>query len=175
MSLKTDAYYRIAADEALRRAGLTEPPIAMEALVGALGGRIVLAHMPAFFSAAAVDEDGRTVLVVNAALEECGRRRHLAHLLGHMLAAADDTQDGYPRDTRPDHHIADVIAAELILPAWIVAREATKWFNDHRYLARLFGVSEARDVVEDARARSREDARPRLGLLIRPKWISSEM
>ena len=143
MSLKTDAYYRTVADEALRHTGVVEPPIAMEVVARRLGLPVRLVHLPAFFSAAAINEDGMPVLVVNSALEEAGRRRHLAHLLGHVLAVLDDPQATYPRDGRLDHHEADVIASELILPSWIVVEQAAKWFNDQRYLARLFGVTEA--------------------------------
>ena len=36
------------------------------------------------------------------------------------------------------------------MPADIVAQQAALWFNDHRYLARLFGVSE-REMLERMR------------------------
>ena len=143
MSLKTDAYYRTVADEALRNTGIVEPPITMEAVAMRLGVPVRLVHLPAFFSGAAINEDGMPVLLLNSALEEAGRRRHLAHLLGHVLAVLDDSQATYPREGRLDHHEADVIASELILPSWMVVEQAAKWFNDHRYLARLFGVTEA--------------------------------
>lgn len=150
MSLKTDAYYRTIADEALRQTGIAEPPIAVEEVAGRLGIPVRLVHLPAFFSGATVNEDGMPVLVLNAALDELGRRRHLAHLLGHVLAVLADPEAGYPRNSRPDHHEADVIADELILPSWIVVEQAAKWFNDYRYLARLFGVTEA-EMLEKMR------------------------
>ncbi len=143
MSLKTDAYYRAIADEVLRKAGVTEPPIDVWAVAAWLGVPVHIVRLPAFFSGAAIREAGMPVLVLNAAVEESGRRRHLAHLLGHLLVVLDDPQAGYPRGACLDHHQADVIAGELVLPSWIVAEQAAKWFNDHRYLARLFGVGEA--------------------------------
>ena len=69
------------------------------------------------------------------------RRRALGHLLGHVLVVLDDAQACYPR-TIPDHHVADVVAEEMVLPTIMVAEQAKKWFNDYRYLSRLFGVSE---------------------------------
>jgi Zn-dependent peptidase ImmA (M78 family) len=142
VALKTDAYYRTVADEALRSTGVVEPPIAIDAVALRLGVPVRLVRMPAFFSGAAINEDGMPVLLLNSALEDAGRRRYLAHLLGHVIALLDDPEASYPRDARPDHHEADVIASELILPSWVVSEQAAKWFNDHRYLARLFGVTE---------------------------------
>lgn len=142
MPLKTDAYYRAVADEAVRQAGMTEPPIDIGAIASRLGSPIVLVQLPTFFRAAAIDRDGILILVVNASLDETSRRRHTAHLLGHVLAALDDRQDGFPRDAGPDHHVADVVGAELLLPSRMVEEQAAKWFNDYRYLARLFCVSE---------------------------------
>ena len=145
MSLKTDAYYRTIADEALRKTGIAEPPIAVEAVAERLGIPVRLVHLPAFFSGATVNEDGMPVLVLNSALDELGRRKQLAHLLGHVLVVLDDPHAGYPRNS-PDHHQADVIADELIVPSWVLVEQAAKWFNDYRYLARLFGVTESEIV-----------------------------
>ncbi len=142
MSLRTDAYYRGVADEALRAAGLFEPPVAMDTVATRMGARIILVAMPAFFQAATICSDGAPAFVLNAALAETRRRQCVAHLLGHALAELDDPGSGYPRDSLPEHHVAEVIAGELILPSRLVVEQAAKWFNDHRYLARLFGVSE---------------------------------
>ncbi|PIZ39158.1 ImmA/IrrE family metallo-endopeptidase, partial [Candidatus Aquicultor secundus] len=47
---------------------------------------------------------------------------------------------------RPDkeyhHREADVFALELCIPTRLIQREAFSWFNDHKFLANLFGVSE---------------------------------
>jgi Zn-dependent peptidase ImmA (M78 family) len=142
LSLKTDAYYKTIADAALRQTGITEPPVTVEAVAGRMGIPVRLVQMPAFFSGATINEDGMPVLVLNAALEETGSRRCLAHLLAHVLIVLDSPEAGYPRNTTLSHREADVVADELILPSWMVVEQATKWFNDHRYLARLFGVTE---------------------------------
>jgi Zn-dependent peptidase ImmA (M78 family) len=142
LSLKTDAYYKTIADQALRQTGITEPPVTVEAVAGHMGIPVRLIQMPAFFSGATINEDGMPVLVLNEALEEIGSRRHLAHLLAHVLIVLDSPEAGYPRNSTLSHREADVVADELILPSWMVVEQATKWFNDHRYLARLFGVTE---------------------------------
>ena len=48
-----------------------------------------------------------------------------------------------------------------MLPAQLVTEQARLWFNDHRYLARLFGVSE-REMVDRMRA---------LGLMKGPQGV----
>lgn len=142
MPLKTDAYFKTIAEEALRQTGITEPPVQVESVAAHLGIPVRLAHLPAFFSGATVNEDGMPVILLNEAAGEITRSRTLAHLLGHVLIVLDNPMAGYPRNISPSHHEADVIAEELILPAWMVVEQAAKWFNDYRYLARLFGVGE---------------------------------
>ena len=54
----------------------------------------------------------------------------------------DDPSNVFPRDTG-DHSDADTLAHELTMPATMVIDQSRLWFNDFRYLARLFGVGEA--------------------------------
>ena len=49
----------------------------------------------------------------------------------------------YPREAQP-HQAADFMAAEFETPAFMVRDQAQKWFNDYRYVAGLFGVTELR-------------------------------
>lgn len=142
MPLKTDAYFKTIAETALRQTGITEPPVEVEAVAARLGVPLRLARMPAFFNGALVNEDGMPIILLNDAYEEMSRQRTLAHLVAHVLLVLDDPSGGYPRNTVAHHHEADVVAGELIMPAWMVVEQSAKWFNDYRYLARLFGVSE---------------------------------
>lgn len=142
MSLRSDAYHRGIAEEALKRASVEEPPVSIEDLAGCLGIPIRQVTLPVFFSGAIVAEDGMPVVLVNAARDENHRRRTLAHLLGHVLVVLADPESSYPRNTTADHHAAEVAAKELLIPEYLVRDQAQKWFNDHRYLARLFGVTE---------------------------------
>jgi len=145
LSLRTDAYYRGVAADALRRLPLIEPPVPVELLVSAFGIPVRAVNLPQFFTSAIVYEDGLPVMILNWAKPELERRRALAHMLGHVLLVLDDDSNSYERDSRP-HQEADAVASELILPTAMVVEQARLWFNDHRYLARLFGVGETEMV-----------------------------
>lgn len=141
MSLRTEAYYREIATEALSRVGASEPPISIDAVVASLGIPVRPVNLPAFFTASTVYEDGLPVMVVNWAKPEIERRTALAHMLGHVLLVLHGDGNTYPRDGG-DHREADLVARELLLPTQLVIDQARLWFNDYRYLARLFGVDE---------------------------------
>jgi Zn-dependent peptidase ImmA (M78 family) len=140
VALRTEAYFRAVAAEALERAGCVEPPVSVESIAGSLGIPVRYVNLPAFFTSALVSEDGLPVMVVNWAKPELDRRSAVAHMLGHVLLVLDGDK-GYPRQ-EPDHRDADSIARELVLPTSMVVDQARLWFNDYRYLARLFGVAE---------------------------------
>lgn len=141
MALKTDAYYRSIAMQALSSVGCSEPPVPVEAIISALGVPIRAVNLPQFFTAATVYEDGLPVMVLNWAKSEYERRDALAHMLGHVLLVLDDPDSGFPRDAG-EHRDADIVARELTMPIEMVIDQARLWFNDYRYLSRLFGVSE---------------------------------
>lgn len=141
MALKTDAYYRNIAAKALVGVGCTEPPVPVEGIISSLGVPIRPVSLPQFFTAATVYEDGLPVMVLNWAKSEYERRDALAHMLGHVLLVLEDPDDGFPREN-PEHRDADLVARELLMPIEMVIAQARLWFNDYRYLARLFGVSE---------------------------------
>ncbi len=159
MALKTEAYYRSIADATLARAGVIEPPVPVDGLITGLGIPIRYVSLPDFFTAATVSVDGMPVMIANAAKPEDERRRALAHMLAHVLLVMDGDYV-YPRTASP-HPEADLVASELMLPAVLVTEQARLWFNDHRYLARLFGVSE-REMVDRMRA---------LGLMKGPQGV----
>lgn len=140
--MHSDMHYRTIAVEAIRRALITEPPVPVERLAASLGVPVREVHLPAFFSGAIIAEDGMPVALINSALGEGTRRRTLAHLLGHVLIVLADPVESYPRNSVPNHREAEAAASELLLPEPLVREQARKWFNDHRYLARLFGVNE---------------------------------
>lgn len=146
MPLRSDINYRQAAAEALRRAAITEPPVPLDVLAADVGIPVRTVRLPQFFSGALIAEDGMPVALVNAAISEDIRRRTLAHLLGHALIVLADPEERYPRGRVKEHREADVAANELLLPETFVREQARIWFNDYRYLARLFGVSESEMV-----------------------------
>ena len=141
--MHSDIHYRTIAAEAVRRAAVAEPPVPIEDLAAGLGVPLRAAHLPAFFSGAIIAEDGMPVVLLNSALEEGTRRQTLAHLLGHVLIVLADPAEVYPRNSEPVHREANAAASELLLPEQLVREQSRKWFNDHRYLAGLFGVNES--------------------------------
>ena len=140
--IHSDTHYRRVAAEALEAASIGEPPVPLEELAEHLAIPVRREHLPAFFSGALVSEDGMPVVLLNSALDEDVQRRTLAHLLAHVMIVIADPEESYPRNVVPAHRQADVAADELLLPEALVRDQAQKWFNDHRSLARLFGVSE---------------------------------
>lgn len=141
MALRSDTYYRSLADKALKDADFTEPPVPIEELAARIGIPVRFAVMPSFFSSAIISEDGMPVILVNSTRDEYVRRRALAHAMGHILVVLNDPEAVYERSVG-DHPVADAVADELLTPAFMVMDQSQKWFNDYRYLARLFGVSE---------------------------------
>ncbi len=142
MPLHSDGHYRQIAYAAIKQASIEEPPVPLEQIGERLGIPVRFVNLPSFFGGAIISEDGMPVALVNMARDEDERRRTLAHLLGHVLVVLADPTVGYPRSNSADHREADVTARELLLPEHLVRDQARKWFNDHRYLARLFGVRE---------------------------------
>ena len=141
MRLRTEAYFRQIAEDAMALVGVKEPPVPIEDVVASLCIPIRQVSLPPFFTSAIIYEDGLPVMVVNATRPEIERRRALAHMLGHVLLLLADETDAFPR-WHPDHSDADKVAVELMMPTRLVVEQARMWFNDFRYLARLFGVTE---------------------------------
>jgi Zn-dependent peptidase ImmA (M78 family) len=142
VSIRTNAYYRELAANWLTEAGVLEPPVDIDCLAAYLGVPIRALPMPKFFTAALVSDDGMPSILMNSVAGEGVRRHALGHVIGHMLMVMDEGATGaYPRTTT-EHREADLLATAIIMPDPMVADQAGKWFNDYRYLARLFGVHE---------------------------------
>ena len=141
MALYTVSYYLELVDRTLAEASVTEPPVDLAPVAGRLGLPILAVLLPRTFRGALVYEDGMPVAVVNDALSKANRRDTLAHLVAHILIRLDQPNAPYP-GADPDHRLADAMAEEFRLPRSLVMDQAGRWFNDYRYLARLFAVSE---------------------------------
>ena len=141
MPLKSDSYYRELVDRTLRDDGVAEPPVDLAPVLSRLGLPIVPACLPAWFKGALVYEDGMPVLLVNETIGEQARRDAIAHMVSHLLVRLEDPDVPYPR-AHPDHRVADAMRDEFRMPGYLVIEQSARWFNDYRYLARLFAVSE---------------------------------
>lgn len=150
MVLRSDVYYRELVQAQIEQAGITEPPVPVTDVAAMIGVPVMKVALPAWFSGALVMQDGLPVVLLNASSTTEGRRAALAHMLGHLLMRIDDPSVPYPRDSDSVHRAAEAMAEEFVMPEPLVREQAAKWFNDYRYLARLFGVSET-DMLEKMR------------------------
>lgn len=142
MPLRTEQFYRRIAEDAIASIGVLEPPVPIDEIVASLCIPVRPVNLPGFFTAATIYQDGLPIMVVNHARPEIDRRLALAHMVAHVLLLLADASSGYPRD-KGDHTEAEMVARELMMPTSMVIDQARTWFNDYRYLSRLFGVSEA--------------------------------
>ncbi len=143
MPLRTDSYYRGLVEMALKEKGVVEPPVPIEEIALSYGVPVRDVRMPMFFGGATVNEDGLPVILINTMKDEYTRRKILAHMVGHIIVLLGDPEASYGRDAAEQHIDADTAADELLTPRYMVIDQAQKWFNDYRYLAGLFGVTEA--------------------------------
>lgn len=135
-------YYRGLVEKELRAIGLEEPPVSIEAVAEHMSVPIRLLRLPPWFTAALIYEDGLPAVLMNADKGPQIQRHALGHVLGHLLVLMSDLHANYPKETLAVHEDAELIAAEFETPAYMVRDQAQKWFNDYRYLAGLFGVTE---------------------------------
>ena len=144
MPQRSDDYYRGLVETELRAIGCDEPPVSIHAVAGHLGIPVREVGMPPWFTAALIYEDGLPAILMNANRPPETRRHALGHLLGHVLVLMNDTTASFPRGGPGAVHAeADLIADELVMPGYLVRDQASKWFNDYRYLTGLFGVTES--------------------------------
>jgi hypothetical protein len=141
VKLRTEAYFKRIAEDALGLVGVSEPPVPLEDVIASLCIPVRPVRLPPFFTAATIYEDGLPIMVVNTAKTDDEVRRALAHMVGHVLLLLADDTETFPRQNF-DHSAADKVAREILMPAGLVQDQARIWFNDYRYLSRLFAVTE---------------------------------
>ncbi len=144
MPLHSDAYYRSLAEEVIKNAGVDEPPVPIDEIAAFLGVPVTRLELPLWSTAALIYEDGMPAVLLNTTKDIETQKAGLGHVLGHLLILLADTAEKFPKGQSYTHHEADIIADELEIPEFMVRDQAQKWFNDYRYLARLFGVTEKR-------------------------------
>lgn len=147
METNREAYFRGLGERAILDAGITEPPIAPSEIARHLGVPIISATLPSWSVGALVAEDGMPAILINTRSEPFAQRAGIAHFLGHLIVLIDDPGATYPRNREVVHEAANAVADELELPGFMVRDQALKWFNDYRYLAGLFAVTEKRMVA----------------------------
>lgn len=142
MPIYTYSYIQDRALDLIDEQKINEPPVDVREIAGRMGIEIMEMSADTWFYGMLTRYNDDLYIVVNKMMPETKKRFTIAHELGHYRLHYHDM--AYQR--RPDkehyHREADAFAVELCIPTPLIKREAYKWYNDHRYLANLFGVSE---------------------------------
>lgn len=140
--IDTNEHLRKQAVRLLEESDITGPPVDVEAIVEQLGIEIVELSLPTWFFGALMNIKGSFYIVVNHLMPETRKRFTLAHEIAHYALHEDKLC--YMKNCKRDyfHREADAFAAELCMPSDMVKKEARNWFNDYRFLAKIFKVSE---------------------------------
>lgn len=142
MAIYTDAYYRAKADELVRKCGFASPPVDVRGAADTLGLEIVELSLPSWFFGVLMRVEGDPYIVINKMMPDHRKNFTIGHEIAHHILHKDDLCHMKNSKRSYFHREADIFAAELCMPSEMVRLEAKKWFNDYRYLAGLFGVSE---------------------------------
>lgn len=142
MAIYTDVYYREKAAELVTGTGYQTPPIDVRAIAAGLGLEIIELSLPSWFFGVLMNVEGDPYVVINKMMPDHRKHFTIAHEIAHHVLHKDEIC--YMKNSKRSyfHREADIFAAEMCMPSEMVRAEARKWFNDHRYLASLFGVSE---------------------------------
>ena len=138
----TNAYYCRQAQELVKEFGFSEPPVDLRKITDTLKIEIVEMTLPSWFFGVLLNIEGDFYITLNKAMPDYRKKFTLAHEIAHHQLHGNEL--AYMKNCKRDyfHREADVFAAELCMPSFMVKKEAAKWYKDWRYLAGLFGVSE---------------------------------
>ncbi len=142
MAIYTDVYYRSKAEELARKCGFRNPPVDVRAVAAGLKLEIMELSLPSWFFGVLMKVEGDPYIVINKMMPDHRKNFTIAHEIGHFVL--HDKELCHMKNSKRSyfHREADLFAAELCMPTYMVRTEAQKWFNDYRYLASLFGMSE---------------------------------
>lgn len=142
MPLYSHKQIREKAEKLLRQFGMDEPPIDVRKLTKLLGIEIVELSLPTWFFGALMQVENDNYIVLNKIMPEPTKVFTISHELAHHQIHPGEICYMKNRLRPYFHREADVFAAELCMPSWLVKREARKWFNDYKFLAKIFNVPE---------------------------------
>jgi len=140
--LYTHWYLRKRATELLEEAGASSPPVNVKMIAEKLGLEVVEMTLPTWFFGSLLNIKGSFYIIINRLMPETRKRFTLAHEIAHFALHNDKLC--YMKNSKRDyyHREADAFAAELCMPSGLVKKEARNWFNDYKFLASIFNVSE---------------------------------
>lgn len=142
MALVTYVQYRQQAEALAKEFGYMEPPVDVRAIAEGLGIEIIEMTLPSWFFGVLVNIKDEFYISLNKGMPEHRKNFTIAHEIAHHEMHGEEL--AYMKNAKREyfHREADVFAAELCMPTEMVRAEAAKWFNDYRFLAGQFGVSE---------------------------------
>lgn len=142
MPIYTHLHIKEQANALLDELNIRRPVVDVRAICQELGIDIVEVSADLWFYGALTRCEDDYYIALNKIHPETSKRFAIAHELGHFLLHIDDMDYQRRPDKEYHHREADIFAMELCMPARFVKREAASWFNDHKVLADIFGVSE---------------------------------
>lgn len=142
MPLYSHRFIREQAEKLLHQVGFDEPPIDVRKIAGKLGIEIVELSLPTWFFGALMQVENDHYIVLNKIMPEPTKVFTISHELAHHQMHPGEICYMKNRLRPYFHREADIFAAELCMPSNLVRREARKWFNDFKFLAKLFNVTE---------------------------------
>lgn len=142
MALVTYVQYRRQAETLVRECGFDQPPVDLRKIADGLGIELIEMTLPNWFFGVLVNLKGEFYIALNKGMPEHRKNFTIAHEIAHHQLHG--TELAYMKNCKRDyfHREADVFAAELCMPTFLVKDEARKWCNDYRWLAQEFAVSE---------------------------------
>lgn len=142
MALVTYVEFRQKAEKLVQKFGFDGPPVDVRKIADGLGIEIIEMTLPSWFFGVLVNLKGDFYIALNKGMPEHRKNFTLAHEIAHHQLHGDEL--AYMKNCKRDyfHREADVFAAELCMPTFLVKDEARKWYNDYRWLAKEFAVSE---------------------------------
>lgn len=142
MALTTYVQFRRQAEKLVRGIGFDQPPVNQYTLAERLNIEIVEMTLPSWFFGVLINLKGDFYITLNKGMPEHRKNFTIAHEIAHHQLHG--TELAYMKNCKRDffHREADVFAAELCMPTFILKTEARKWCNDYRWLAKEFSVSE---------------------------------
>lgn len=138
----SDSYYRKQAEDLVQACGVSGPPVDVVAIAAKMGIEIMELSLPSWFFGVLMRVEGDPYIVLNKTMPDHRKRFTIGHELAHYVL--HNEAFAYMKNCKREHfhREADIFAAELCMPTFLVAREAEAWFNDYRFLAKMFGVGE---------------------------------
>lgn len=142
MGIVTYEKYRQIARDLVRQFGFKTPPVDVYKIAAGLGIEVIELTLPTWFFGVLMNVNSDFYIAVNKAMSPQSKNFTIAHELAHFMLHGQEL--AYMKNSKRDyfHREADVFAAELCMPSFMVKQEAFKWCNDYKFLAELFQVSE---------------------------------